>query len=69
MEAAVSQAQNQTPEVQQAPFLLESGHAIAPDVEREGRYSQLILVMKMICCETVGGRTVKLTQRCFEAYL
>lgn len=54
VEAAVSQAQNQTPEPQQAPFLLASGRTIVPHVEREGRYSQLILAKKWSVVKWLG---------------
>lgn len=39
VKSAVSQTQNQTPAAEKATFLLASGHAIVPDVDRDGRHS------------------------------
>lgn len=46
VEAAVSQAWNETPAAQQAPFLPANGHATVPGMEREERCSQVILAKK-----------------------
>lgn len=46
VEAAVSQAWNETPAAQQAPFLLANEHTTAPGMEREERCSQVILAKR-----------------------
>lgn len=65
VKAAVSQAQNQIPDAQQASFLLASGHTTAARMERMG-WSQMILVKKGSFLKRLAD---KLTQRCFKKYL